>query len=710
MAIIPTGRESEFDYGVKNNASQTDDAADFVVIQDANGVQGKTTDVYKNIKAIDKNVFQTGIFRPDLDTSVLTISPVNTLTITNVNNLLFVNQILPDTPANKITDFLKSFASAVFVADSTNTPVTNNTRSVYYVGVDRSGASMYRTSKVYDLDICYLARIIVANTAGVYTIISFKYFPDLAANEPSQKDRTILASGMLVPSGASSISFGNRAVSFTKNSINYSNNKFDPNFLNIPDSVNPTPMQFIFATPNISNVATSIVPITVLDPKTWYLASGAVGGNNVTNTSYQVYQLALTVAGQFVIQTIASTVNTPVFGVNAIFANREDALAGLSSVVFPPILPLNDLKPLGTFYLRAGTNVNGSGLLNSDDFFFNAFSASTSISSTGSTVHDTLTGKNSNPLFLHVDQADISNWNNKQDALINPVTSQAGGALDTGAGYIPRLVNNTLIDDSNIYQDASGNVGINVNNPLSKLHSSSLLNSDSYLIENSGAFLAGVDYGIAFGQHFEFDFIPWIQSMSDTSVPKAVSVNPNGGNVLIGTPIDNKQSTLQVAGNVSLNELRTYQKGVPNGIVVTSNGNEFVSLAQGDETLSSQGNLLNINFLRTLRKTGSGTIIRIPFLNQSILNSTTYVTLRAFSGDFNIPISEAIKAEFGVGHFTTIINLVEVFKSAGIVSITINGMNIDVLIANALTDIYVEIDYMTNQELYSIIRSGVAFI
>lgn len=41
--IVPTGQEQDFDYGIKNTASQLDDNAGFITVQDATGVQGKST-------------------------------------------------------------------------------------------------------------------------------------------------------------------------------------------------------------------------------------------------------------------------------------------------------------------------------------------------------------------------------------------------------------------------------------------------------------------------------------------------------------------------------------------------------------------------------------------------------------------------------------------------------------------------------------------
>ncbi len=384
-----------------------------------------------------KDIYQTGRVRIDTDNSVLSISPADTLNITLVDDILFVNEVVINTNANKLADFLLSFGTRVFVASGANTPLAINTRGIFYVGINKLGNAVYQTAKIYDQDVCYLARILVENNAGVYTIISFKYFPDLANNRVNNRDRLTLSSGYIVPSGAASISFGNRAITYGRNSINYSNNKFDPNFLSLADSVNPTPMSFLFFLPNITSLATSLALSTVMNPTQWYTAGGAIGGTAVSNTNYQVYKLFVTVTGTIGIQTKASTSNAPAPGINAIFANREDALAGLTSVVFPEILPAGDSIGLGTFYLRAGTNVNGSGLTDPNDFYFLPYTSSSSSSTVGVTTHDALSGKNDNPAFQHVTTTDISNWNVAYTNRITALTT-------TGSSGASTLIANTL--------------------------------------------------------------------------------------------------------------------------------------------------------------------------------------------------------------------------------------------------------------------------
>jgi hypothetical protein len=146
-----------------------------------------------------------------------------------------------------------------------------------------------------------------------------------------------------------------------------------------------------------------------------------------------------------------------------------------------------------------------------------------------------------------------------QTSLTNPVTSQASGALDTGAGYIPRLVNNTLIDDSNVYQDASGNVGIGTSSPIEKLHVVGSTNITSFYRVNSAIkinqlFGAGTAFGYGItpldNVGIRNDSGAILMATGGLIADVRQIILPNG-NVLIGTTTDNGVDKLQVNGTIS---------------------------------------------------------------------------------------------------------------------------------------------------------------
>jgi hypothetical protein len=597
--------------------------------------------IVKTDKTNYKDIYQTGRVRIDTDASVVTISPANTLNITLVDDILFVNEIVPNTNANKLADFLLSFGTRVFVASGANTPLAANTRGVFYLGINKLGTPVYQVAKVYDQDICYLARVIIENLAGVYTIISFKYFPDLANNRVNNRDRTVLSSGYIVPSGAASISFGNRGVTFGKNSINYSNNKFDPNFLSVVDSVNPAPMQFLFALPNLTSLATSIALSTVINPTQWYLASGAVGGGAVGGANYQVYRLMVTVTGTIVIQTKASTSNAPTPGVNAIFANRDDALAGLTSTVFPDILPIGDSIPLGTFYLRAGTAANGSQLNDPNDFYFRPFVATSSSSTVGVTDHDLLSNKNVNPAFQHVTTGDIANWNVAYNNRITALTTTGSSGASTliantlnipnytlaglggqpqlnGVGFVkangtvisydntsyqPLLANpitgtgaagqvsfwngtNSQSGDNNLFWDNTNKrLGIGTSGPAARFDVVTAVNTDAIAIAGWSVMRYSTGDTIDIGSPNSGQWTA-VRFMSNGSEAMRLT---SSGNVGIGTTAPNAKATFRVATStgsgsgdgITINDVDTNPMGLHLGINSASSYSWIQSLHQG---------------------------------------------------------------------------------------------------------------------------------
>ncbi len=435
-----------------------------------------------------KNLYQTGLLRTDADVSVVSTASTNTLQITAVDRILFINEINIDLPTNRIPDVLKDFGTIIFTMNSTNTPLSANTRGIFYLGVDKLGTQVYRVQRTYDQDVCYLARVLVQNTAGVYSIINFKYYPDIANNNPIDKGRSVNATGILKWSGSASISFGNVGVTLHKDSVNYSNNHSDPNYLVVPDSVGTTPTNFVFILPNIGNLATPLTTTTTINPTVWYQANGTAGAGAVGGANYQVYRVLISVQGIIQIQTLASTTNAPQAGVNAIFGNRDDALAGLTSVVFPLLSPVGDVQQIGTFYLRAGTNPNGSQMNDPADFYYLPVATTSSSSSVGATTHDELSGKNDNPTYQHVTATDIINW--------NQIVQQSITDGVTGSSPSQDVVFDALALKQNVITNPVS--GLGTANTLSKwsgttgLTNSSITDSGTIVsFNNSGAVLVG---------------------------------------------------------------------------------------------------------------------------------------------------------------------------------------------------------------------------
>lgn len=448
-------------------------------------IEAEFGSVARSIKTNIKNLYQTGLARTDVDSSVISLINSTTIRITDVNKVLFVNTINPDVNTQALDDYLQDFGTLDFSINDTNTPVDLNERAIYFLGINANGDKVYRTVRAYDLDLCYLIRVAVANNNGVYSIITtdipVMYFPDLAANPPSDRGRTVAANGKIEPSREASISFKFSSFSMTKEAVNYRNNKLDPNYLSIPDSIGGQAGKFILGLPNFESLSVNIVDSTVINPKKWYLADGTVGSPDLADTKYQVYRVLITVDGKIIIQTKASTNANPQPGFNAIFDNVEDATKGLKSTNFPDLLPSGDAMPVGVFYMRAGAASNGSTMNDTNDFFYDPILASTSSSTVGATTHDSLSGKNDNPGFLHVTNTEKASWNSKEPA----ISTGSNGSYFADDKTWKALTTSAVVEGSRLYYtEARVSANVDVAAAKAKMHDKLTIISGSGLSLN----------------------------------------------------------------------------------------------------------------------------------------------------------------------------------------------------------------------------------
>ena len=141
-----------------------------------------------------------------------------------------------------------------------------------------------------------------------------------------------------------------------------------------------------------------------------------------------------------------------------------------------------------------------------------------------------------------------TNANSSYGFLNKTATALSLGAFLPGTGFQDvSFVGTGGID--NVIFKANGNVGIGTTTPISKLDVESGIQTDTPNIASAGAYLKGVDVGLAFGQ---FDassgYNSWMQSIRRSdSQPFKLSINPNGGFVGIGVP--NPQASLHVSNS-----------------------------------------------------------------------------------------------------------------------------------------------------------------
>jgi hypothetical protein len=122
---------------------------------------------------------------------------------------------------------------------------------------------------------------------------------------------------------------------------------------------------------------------------------------------------------------------------------------------------------------------------------------------------------------------------------------------------------------------------------------------------------------------------------------------------------------------------------------------------------NTQGTAQLQKIVRQYSAVSLGTKLIIPFVSQTSLNSTTFVRIIGHAARFNSPNPLGFSAEFAVGHLNTLSSLTTLNSSGNVLSIAINGMNIEITFVFDYTfatssGLYTTIEYMTNAIEYSI--------
>ena len=109
---------------------------------------------------------------------------------------------------------------------------------------------------------------------------------------------------------------------------------------------------------------------------------------------------------------------------------------------------------------------------------------------------------------------------------------------NTGVGNSFLVEDDSNPDNTPFIIDNQGRVGLGTNTPTAKLHVVKGLQSDTISVENSAAWIAGLDVGLAIGQSASAPYGNWIQSLRPSdNATFPLLLNPSGSNVGIGITI-----------------------------------------------------------------------------------------------------------------------------------------------------------------------------
>jgi len=302
--IIPSGGEQDFDYGIRNTASQLDDNAAFITVQDATGVQGKSTSsvwakkIYVDNADATKSFLSTGLIKNGLVTTNADPTKFNITAgigiITNFDN--------PEIPTSTIVSF-PAFTDIV-------SPYLN-TSNITYVAITLSGGVpvvlMQATAfdNVQRRNVIALGAVIHSNLTTINLVNNISAPTNAGTNQLHDLYEFIGAlnlTGNKYTANGANLSLDKTAGTIGKLGVNFANNWRDPNRLSIGLQ---TLLTFRYRTQN----GTESGDFTVLNPAVYDLANvlTAVPSNKFSIQTVTLFQTGMTRIqyGQNVYNTLA---------------------------------------------------------------------------------------------------------------------------------------------------------------------------------------------------------------------------------------------------------------------------------------------------------------------------------------------------------------------------------------------------------------------
>ena len=254
----------------------------------------------------------------------------------------------------------------------------------------------------------------------------------------------------------------------------------------------------------------------------------------------------------------------------------------------------------------------------------------------------------------------------------------------------------TITNRFGIYQSGSGeknyfagSVGIGTTNPnLAGASKGLSINSSGYTTlelnqNDTRAFFVYSDAGQSILG--TFGAAPLIFRTNDTDRMRILS----NGNVLIGTSTDSGNK-FSVNGNALVTGKLTNEQTAATQITSEIGNTNVQGVSQLHKIVRHYGVVT------------TGNKLIIPFISQGDLQITTFVRIIGHSAKFNDINPLAFSAEFAVGSLNLLQNLAVLQSSGNILTILINGMNIEITFVNSYTSgtangIYTTIEYMASQ-------------
>lgn len=575
--IVPTGQEQDFDYGIKNTASQLDDNAVFITVQNSDGVQGKSTSsvwakkIYVDNADVKKSFLSTGLIKNGLVQANADPTKFNiTAGIGIISNF--------DDPENPTSTIVN------FPAFTGITPTYLTTSNITYIAINSSATIVQQATPFTNIqrrDLIALGAVIHSNLTTINLINNISAPTNAGTNQLHDLMEAIGAlnvDGNKITANGANLSINKTAGDIFKLGVNFANDWKNPHKLNLPLQTLAT---FRYRTQN----GTEGANVTALNPALYDVANvlTAVPSNKFSIQTVTLFQTgAIRVQyGQATYATLSeaeSAINTRTYNVEAnIAANGITRAYIILKNTATSLQNASDTK-----IVEAGKfgNVGGSG---------GAITLDAIVAALGYTPENIANKSDSYTVSSSTTYAStkavVDGLATKQNTLTNPITG-----IGT-TNYIPKFTGASTLGNSQIFDNGT-NVGIGTSSPNFPTAGRTVTDVNG----SSQSMLALSVGGVGKG----FLFYTGTDILLSNESNGSIKLNTNGtqkaeitssGNVLIGKTDDNGVDKLQVNGTISASPAVS-----PNQVVVKSQldakaDSSDVVHKTGDETVAGNKTL-----------------------------------------------------------------------------------------------------------------------
>lgn len=561
--IVPTGQEQDFDYGIKNTASQLDDNAVFITVQNSDGVQGKSTSsvwakkIYVDNADVKKSFLSTGLIKNGL---VQANADPTKFNITAGIGIISSFED-PENPTSTIVNF-PAFTGI--------TPTYLTSGNITYIAINSSSAIVMQATPFTNIqrrDLIILGAVIHSNLTTINLVNNISAPTNADTNQLHDLMEAIGAlnvDGNNITANGANLSINKTSGDIFKLGVNFANDWKNPHKLNLPLQTLAT---FRYRTQN----GTEGANVTALNPALYDVANVLT---SVPSNRFSIQTVTLFQTGAIRVQygqATYATLSEAESAINTRTYNVEPNIAA-NGITRAYIILKNTATSLqnaaDTKIVEAGKfgNVGGSG---------GAITLDAIVAALGYTPENVANKSNNYTVSSSTTYASTK-------GLVDGLATKIGGTGTTN--YIPKWTGSGTQGNSLIYDNGT-NVGIGTSTPLGKFDIRGGTSQFTHTTNDWTSGSLGSYLFVAAGANSGNTFYQIGSQTGGGSAWGNLVLQSGGGNVLIGTTTDNGIDRVQVNGTISATGGTT-----ANQVVVKSQLDAKVSLT-GNETIAGNKTL-----------------------------------------------------------------------------------------------------------------------